>query len=757
MALRGISGWGVNSAYSNAIWLGLSRWRRSRRVRNLASVALIVLGPILAGLTFLALGPFKLSAGSDALRLVLLADTIYVLIVAATVAARVAQMVADRRRNSAGSKLHLRLTGVFGLVALVPTILVAVFAVLTLNIGLEGWFSQRVRDVVGTSLAAATAYEADQASALRQDALAFATSLNTARQNIRLIADTQVRDAINQILPQVQRGLSEVYLIDGAGSIRARGPQSYLFGYEQPQPSDFVAAQAGEVVVIQDWPQNELRALVKLNAFVDRYLYITRIVDGKILQLLDEAQENVRLYQQLEEDRGRVLFNFGLIYIGFAVILVLAAVWMGMWFAERLSRPVGRLALAAEKVGQGDLDVQVDEEIGDDEIATFGRVFNQMTRQLKAQRADLQATNAITEERRRLFDSVLSSVTAGVIGLDQGGAIDFANPAALFLLDLHGDQHGANLGARVPEFAPLLERLQSGGSSALQEELRLLRRGKLESLLVRMSKRRSSTGGLEGFVIAFDDVTELVSAQRMAAWGDVARRIAHEIKNPLTPIQLSAERIKRKFQPQVQDPTDLVQLTDVIVRQTGDLRRIVDEFSRFARMPEPDRRSQDLAALLRAAVLLQENGQPDVRFVKDIPQGPIFVEIDGTMIGQALTNLMKNAGEAIEEYKINANGDYCGAIHVALHLADVSATITIADNGTGLPEDRSRLFEPYMTTREKGTGLGLPIVKKIIEEHGGSLSLGDAAPFDGAAHAGALATITLPLSASQTSKESIET
>jgi two-component system nitrogen regulation sensor histidine kinase NtrY len=376
-----------------------------------------------------------------------------------------------------------------------------------------------------------------------------------------------------------------------------------------------------------------------------------------------------------------------------------------------------------------------------------------MTRQLKAQRDDLRATNAITEERRRLFDSVLSSVTAGVIGLNDAGAIDFANPAALYLLDLPKDQHGQNLALAVPEFGPLLDRLVDGGGSALQEEVRLTRRGKLESLLVRISKRRGATGGIEGFVVAFDDVTELVSAQRMAAWGDVARRIAHEIKNPLTPIQLSAERIKRKFLPQVQDTADLTQLTDVIVRQTNDLRRIVDEFSRFARMPEPDRRAQDIGALLRAAVLLQENGQPSVRFVKSIPSAPIMLEIDGTMIGQALTNLMKNAGEAIDEYKEKSKPGHKGEIHIALTQGTDRVQITIADNGAGLPEDRSRLFEPYMTTRAKGTGLGLPIVKKIIEEHGGTLTLTDAAPFVGAAHAGALATITLPCAATSQTKE----
>jgi two-component system nitrogen regulation sensor histidine kinase NtrY len=340
---------------------------------------------------------------------------------------------------------------------------------------------------------------------------------------------------------------------------------------------------------------------------------------------------------------------------------------------------------------------------------------------------------------------VLSNVTAGVIGLDSDGDIDFVNRAAERLLDLPGGRVDTPLAAAVPEFAALFDRLRDGAGSAVQEEVRLTRRGKLESLLVRMSPRASDAGDLEGYVVAFDDVTDLVSAQRMAAWGDVARRIAHEIKNPLTPIQLSAERIKRKFASQVRDHDDLEQLTDVIVRQTNDLRRIVDEFSKFARMPEPDRRDCDLSALLKGAVLLQENGQPGVRFVSTIPDAPLTLELDATMIGQAFTNLIKNAGEAIESHQEKgAAPGFVPEIRVTLTATDTEAVIRIADNGTGLPPDRARLFEPYVTTREKGTGLGLPIVKKIIEEHGGTLALLDAPVFDGNDHPGAMAEIRLP-------------
>ena len=736
----------VQGAFRSNTWTRLTKLRRQRRVQTAMTFALVLLGPVLAVTTFLALGLFTQISTLPSLRLILLADIVYVLVVAALVMSRVARMIADRRSRSAGSQLHLRLTRVFAIVALTPTILVAVFAVITLNVGLEGWFSERVRNVVGNSLSAAQAYENEHRSALTQDAVAFAAYLNVAKQSNFFLADDQVRPILTQGQAAVQRGLKEVFMVDGGGELKSRGIRSYLFNFDPPSAEALARAKAGETVVIEDWTNNEFRALVHLDAFADRYLYISRTVDGNILSLLDQTKETVALYQQLESERGRLLFNFGLLYLGFALILILAAIWLGLWFAERLSRPVGRLAGAALRVGEGDLDVQVPEEEGDDEIALLGRFFNQMTRQLKGQRQSLVETNQATEQSRRLFDSVLSNVTAGVIGLDAEGRLDFSNRAAERLLDFPRNSNGMALSVLVPEFAAMFQTLTDGSGTALQDEVRLTRKGKLESLLVRMSERRSDDGQLEGYVLAFDDVTDLVSAQRMAAWGDVARRIAHEIKNPLTPIQLSAERIKRKFGAQVADREDLEQYTDVIVRQTNDLRRIVDEFSKFARMPEPDRRETDVVDLVKGALILQENGQPGVRFIKSLPKGPILLDIDASMIGQALINLMKNAGEAIESYQEKEKPvGYVPEIRVTVEQGTTGVTLRIADNGSGLPADRTRLFEPYVTTREKGTGLGLPIVKKIIEEHGGTLILTDAPIFEGNAHAGAMAEVHLPL------------
>ena len=722
------------------------RLRRLRMVQTVMTLSLVVLGPILAVGTFLALGPFSHGASSPALRLILLADLVYILVVAALVLQRLARMAADRRSQSAGSRLHLRLSGLFALIALIPTVLVAVFAVLTVNVGLEGWFSDRVRQVVGNSLAAAEAYEGEHRQDLTEDAQSLAGYLNVAKQSTFFLRDDQLRPILTQGQDAIQRGLREAFLIDGAGALQTRGEKSYLFDFEQPTPDEIARARAGETVIIQDAANDEFRALVHLDAYADRYLYISRNVDGKILGLLDETQQTVRLYQQLESERGRLLFEFGLLYLGFALILILAAVWLGLWFAERLARPVGRLAGAAQRVGSGDLDVTVQEEEGDDEIAMLGRIFNQMTRQLKGQREALVDGHSQGERRRRLFDSVLSSVTAGVIGLDAAGKVAFVNRAAERLLDVTDGATELALDLAVPEFAGLFERLRAGSGAAVQEEVRLTRKGNLESLLVRMAVRTNENGHLEGYVVAFDDVTQLVSAQRMAAWGDVARRIAHEIKNPLTPIQLSAERIKRKFRPLVGDQADdLEQYADVIIRQTNHLRRIVDEFSKFARMPEPDRREQDLTRLVRDAVILQENGQPDVHFVSSLLAEPMLFDLDATMISQALTNLIKNAGEAIEtKMEKGLSGDSAPEIRIAMSATPHEVVIEISDNGIGLPADRARLFEPYVTTREKGTGLGLPIVKKIIEEHGGTLALVDAPLFDGNIHVGAMAVIRLP-------------
>jgi len=706
-----------------------------RRLRTGATLALVVMAPVLGILTVVVLGAVGVTGGSKVLSLVLLLDFVYLLLLLGLVLMRLAQMAAARRRARAGSRLHARLVGIFALIALVPTVLVALFAGVVINIGLEGWFSDRVREVVGNAQSAAVAYQDEHRNDLTEDSLAIARVLRQAAAGDPLIGDGDLRLILTDQQARIQRGLREAYVIDGAGTIHARGERSYDFWFEPPTSAQFDLARADGITLIEDWAQSEFRALLALPPLADRFLYVTRDVDGRLLGLLDDTRETISEYRQLEQDRGRVLFEFSLVYLGFALLLIAAAMWLALWFAERLARPIGRLAEASEQVGLGNLDLQIPEADTGDEIQTLGHSFNRMTRQLKAQREELVASHQASEEQRRLFDSVLSSVTAGVIGLDENGDIDFMNRSAVRMLGVDPLRDiDRPLAEVVPEFSALFQRLSAGVAETMQDEIRLVREGRMESLLVRMAVRHRADGGLEGYVVAFDDVTELVSAQRLAAWGDVARRVAHEIKNPLTPIQLSAERLRRRFgkiAPDDEARAALDSYVEVIIRQTNDLRRIVDEFSRFARMPEPDRRETDLTKLLRDTMLLQEDAVR-AELVSDLPDVPVRIDCDATMMAQVFTNLLKNAAEAIDECRTDPPPGWQPEIQVALCESPDSVTVSITDNGPGLPEDRSRLFDPYVTLKAGGTGLGLPIVKKIVEEHGGSFSLTDAPGGQGA-------------------------
>ena len=726
----------------------IKQWRNRRKFLIISAWSLILLGPILTGLTvYILQGEFG-SNLSNVLRFILLIDGIYLLVVIAIVGYSVMRMFAARRAKSAGSRLHIRLSRVFAIVALIPTVLVAVFAVVTLSIGVEGWFSKNVQNVVSSSLSAANAYKNEQSNDLKVDLKFMAIRLNEYKDTNSFVSDSDLRLQLISYQNLIQRGLKEAYIIDENANLRSRGELSYLFGYEEPNQEAMDSAKTGDLFIIEDWPNNEFRGLIKLESFADKYLYISRVVDGNILNLLDKTMESAITYNTMEAQREKILWSYGLLYFGFATFVILSSILLGMLFAERLSRPVGRLAGAAQRLGAGDFDVQVIEEKGDDEIAMLSRVFNHMTKQVKRQRDDLITANDYTERRRRLFDSVLSGVTAGVIGLSSDGNVGFINLAAEKLLNLNAENHeGKSIKLAVPEFVDLFLLIQKNENKTQQQEIKLTRAGATEILLVRVSARISEDLLVEGYVITFDDVTDLVSAQRLAAWGDVAQRIAHEIKNPLTPIQLSAERLKRKYSPMVGAEEDnLSQYCDVIIRQTNDLRRIVDEFSKFARMPEPIKRSVNITKLLKEVILLFEISSPAIKIKLKNPHGDINVNVDETMINQAFTNLIKNAGEAIEsKAKLNSTNKFDPEIRIFIKKNVNNLEIIIEDNGIGLPtQERSRLFEPYVTNRENGTGLGLSIVKKIIEEHNGSLELLDASPFSNNEDFGAKMRIIFP-------------
>ena len=727
----------------------LSKWFSNyfnlKPFQSAINISLILLGPLLAIATYLFLGPFNVVGQSVWLRFFLLLDLIYVLLIIGIVLVRIFYVLAQRRSRLAGSKLHFRLAGVFITMSLLPTITVAIFATVSINLGLEAWFSERVQSVVGTSLSAARAYGYEQQIALVDDVNSIAEDLQIFREKRAVVEQDDLRNELALRQMQLQRGLKEAFILNGLGDIELRGERSYLFDFEKPN-QQHLAGATKQVILIDDFDNNELRALTYLSGFGDKFLYVTREVDGTLFNLLDETQKTAVLYQQMESDRTAYLLNFAVLYFALALLLIVSSVLFALWFAERLSKPIGRLAAAAKRVGAGELTTQVIEDEGDDEIAQLGRYFNQMTRQLKFQRDTLIENTDQIEERRRLFDSVLSSVTSGVIVLDPDGKVNFTNNSAKSLLNFKTEETVQDqLNDIFPELTSLFQKLKKSEANNFQSEIKVVRSGRLEIFLVRMGNMKEEEN-LKGYVIAFDDITNLVAAQRSAAWGDVARRIAHEIKNPLTPIKLSAERIRKKFSPLLRSDTDaLQQMVEVIIRQTDDIRRIVDEFSKFARMPELKRKNEDIVALVESIITLQQVGQPTVSIKFSKPEVPIFLSIDGTKMNQAITNILKNAGEAIEARKRKGVlSQEKGVINVFIKEGKDNVILEISDNGIGLPQDRSRLFEPYVTTRDEGTGLGLAIVKKIVEEHGGVLKLEDSIPFENSDIIGALISIDLP-------------
>ncbi len=712
--------------------VGLPHWLRRQGI-----IALVLLGPILAAVTAWVLGDG--SAPPDRVRVVLLIDLCYLLALFALIGLRIGSLILARRRRRVGSQLHLRLTGVFALVALVPAVIVAIFATLSVNLGIETWFSDRVGSVVRNALETAEAYEREHRDNIRGDILAMANDLNRAG------ADGIGQATLDELVRRqaLIRELPEAFVFNSQKEILARGEFSYLFGFEAPTPTQLERARAGEVVIMEDEANNEIRALVYLTNFFDAFLYVSRDVEGDVLRLLDDTRGTVQLYEQLERNRDSLLFDFALIYLGFAALVIVAAILLGLWFAERLAKPVGRLAAAAERIGAGDLDARVKEERGSDEIALLSRAFNRMADQVRGQRDALVDANRETERRRQFSEAVLAGVSAGVIGIDVEGRIDLANAAAGEMLGQEGrDLRGLRAEEVAPGFSELLARAPRTAGGIARGEVRQTVDGQPREFLARCAPRAPGRPE-EGLVLTFEDITALASAQRMAAWGDVARRIAHEIKNPLTPIQLSADRMRRKFAARLgEDGPKFEHYIDVITRQTADIRRMVDEFSRFARMPEPKLSEEDLGPLVRDAVLLQQESRGDISYELDLGEGPWLALCDRGMIAQCLTNLLQNAADAVDARR-TTEPEAPARIRVELVRGRRNHRIVVTDSGPGLPkENRGRLTDPYVTTRKTGTGLGLAIVTKIMEHHGGELVLGDATGAHGLD--GARVTLRLP-------------
>jgi two-component system, NtrC family, nitrogen regulation sensor histidine kinase NtrY len=656
----------------------------------------------------------------------LLINAATILLLVGIIIREVWQVIQARRRGRAAARLHVQIVSLFSVIAVLPAVVVAIVANITLDRGLDRLFSGPTRAAIENSLNIAHAYVNEHAYLINGDILGMANDLSNARPLF-----DQDRQSFFELLTNnaTARNLPGAMLIDKDRNILVTAQTGIKQQFSTP-PQDFlnnIDESKPEIAVFPE--ENYVAAIIRLRGFTDTFLYVARLLDPRVVSQLKQTQASVAEYAQIESRRLGIQVAFALMFAVIALTILMASVLIGLNFANWLVSPIRNLMSAANIVSTGDLHVQVPVHKSEGDLAQLGETFNKMTAELRTQRDELVNASELIDSRRRFIEAVLSSASAGIIGVDASGSVGILNRSAEKLIG-HAESETLDhpLSDVLPELDDMMKTAREGTQRLVQGQITITRDGHERNLSVRVSAEQTSQSR-DSYIITLDDITELVSAQRTSAWGDVARRIAHEIKNPLTPIQLSAERIRRKFgKVIIEDKGIFEQCTDTIVRQVDDIRRMVDEFSRFARMPKPVMEGEDVADTVRQAVFLMKVGHPDLDIETDIKQDPIRAQFDRRLISQALTNIIKNATEAIEQVPPEELGR--GRIDVIAARENDDIVIDVIDNGIGLPKvSRARLLEPYVTTRQKGTGLGLAIVGRVLEDHGGRIELKDASDF----------------------------
>lgn len=685
----------------------------------------VVIAALLSALaSFLVLGGLTpIEPTRNALIVALAVNAVLISTLLYLVAKQAFKLYRARRAEVAGTRLHVRFVVIFSAIATVPVIVVALIASVSLSRGLDPWFSGWINTLMQNTVEIAHAYRELQCRTLARETTLMAADLDRAR--ILYDADRAVFREFMQSR-SVFLGFPVAMLVEPNGDIVERIENMPLENFTTPSAEDLAQADSRDALCLVPAQGELLHAILSLPAHDGRVLVVTRLVDRRALDFPEEAEAGIAYYRVLEQVSAGMQIALGAMFAVVAIIIFLSAVWFGLSYANALVGPIRRLINATQQVATGNFYVQVPIRKAEGDLASLSETFNQMTGELRRQHDGLTAASDVIDRRRRFTEAVLSGVSAGVIGVDSRGRVTIANPTAARAFGLEeNDIVDAEASAVLPELAPLIAEAFDSRQKEMQHQIIVTRRGRERILNVRLT-REQARGEDKGIVITLDDITDLVTAQRTSAWADVARRIAHEIKNPLTPIQLSAERIRRKYGKVITTDREVFdQCTDTIIRQVDDIKRMVDEFSSFARMPKPRIGAEDLADTVRQIVFMMRIGYPDITIEDDAPREPVAAAFDRRLIAQALTNIIKNAAEAIAATPMAVEDG--GLIQVRLRVEQGGlVVIEVDDNGKGFPvENRARLLEPYMTTRDGGTGLGLAIVGKIFEEHGGGIDLLD--------------------------------
>ncbi|CAN5248730.1 PAS domain-containing sensor histidine kinase [soil metagenome] len=632
---------------------------------------------------------------------------------------RVAKRRAVASLVGGDGRLHVRLVAMFSLIASVPTLMVVIFASLLFQYGVQFWFSENARSMLQNASDLARGYYQQNLREVGDETVTMAGDLRDYLTQSKINSPTFAEGFIYQVVTRKLNGSSIIEIgKDGVARTAATVDPEARPAQELISPDVVERLRKGEAVVVQAKPK-QIEAVTLLYPDSNIFLYANRDAEAPAFSQMERAQMVLSDYDAFAQQSRQLQLRFNVALFAGTLALVGFAVWVALAVADRVVAPVGELVDAARRVSAGDLSTRVVGPHAPDEIGTLSSAFNRMTQRLEAQRGALVNANSQLDGRRAFMEAVLSGVTAGVVSVDQAGIVKLINSSARAILLPAGSEAEER---PLAEISPDLAEVLAGGTSG--DIIQVRSGSEIRTLAVKVAK------DVSGHILTFDDITQQLLDQRRAAWSDVARRIAHEIKNPLTPIQLAAERLQRRYAKEInveKDGGTFSRLTQTIIRQVGDLRRIVDEFSSFARMPKPVFRREAMDDIARHALFLHEVAYPDIRFAFHMESEDADIICDRRQIGQALTNVVKNAVEAIEQVHREPVDGVRGHVSMVLsHDAEETLVITVTDDGIGLPQERNRIIEPYMTTRAKGTGLGLAIVKKIVEEHQGSINFEDA-------------------------------
>ena len=712
-------------------WAGVTNggWLREDRLAYLSIIFTLIMGAVTA---YALTRVDTLSGDTDLLVWLVAIDALALVGLGALVGRQVWRLWRERRQRLAGHQLHWRLAILFGGVTTLPAVIVTLFALFVVDFSLRGWFAERISTAINESVRVAESYFDEHARSISGEVLTMANDIN--REAYRLAGEGNLMGRYLSDQAAL-RNLSDAIIFDGSGQVLAKSRFAFAVTFANLETSWVEKARNGEVVILRADETNKLRAVVKLTSYVDAYLLVGRFIDAKVLEAMDRSRLAASDYQQLGFQQLDIQVSFAVLFGIILLLILIAALWVGLNLATAIVGPLGSVIQVAEQVRAGNLSERVPADIELEEIGRLGASLNRMLDELVRSREQLVQANAQLDQRREFTEAVLGGVSSGVIGLDKTGTVTLPNAAARTLLGKRDTELiGRKLADIVPEFSRLLSIVNQKRRRFAEEQIMLVAADKPMTLRARIVAEMIE-GRVIGYVVTFDDVTSLLNAQRKAAWSDIARRIAHEIKNPLTPIQLASERLRKKYRPtKAEDAAKFEEYVEIIGRQVGDIGRMVDEFSAFARMPQPKMEHASLIEIASGQTALFADNKAVITLSVDNADEPYMTLCDPGLVRQALTNLLQNAIDSLDDHHVDTP-----QIELGLATDQAGIRLTVTDNGPGFPEmDLAKLLEPYVTTRQTGTGLGLAIVSKIMEDHGGELQLGRAAS------GGAVVTLLFP-------------